>query len=213
MRKTLCGILTQTHMKTFLVLISIFAIFSCSTKKQTDKEVYYIIKKSSKLQVDTVDIPAPPPPPLIYYGQHNFILTDSTHVFYHDYHVFFSCGNGVDFSKPPRLFLAPDSLTEIKINELQTFLRSNIPDTLENGRWISANISSSSDTIFNIAFKIITDYFKSKNIKRYGIRNWTEEENFATTAKLNKTPYDPMTADFQTGFDVKFIPPMDSTRK
>ncbi len=200
-------------MKTVLVLISIFIFFSCSTKRDTDKEIYYIIKNASRLLVDTGDNLAPTPLPTMFYGHHNFILADSIHVFYHDNLVFYSCANGVDFSKPPRLFLTPDSLTEIKINDLNNFLKKSIPEASLNGNLITANISSSSDTIFNFAFKIITDYFKSKNIKRYGIRNWTEEEKFVTTAKLNKTPYDPMTADFQTGFDIKFVPPMDSTRK
>lgn len=200
-------------MKTLLAFISIFVIFSCSSKKDIEDKVYYIIKHPNKLLIDSSDIPSPPPPPLMYYGQHNFILPDSSRIFYHDNHVFYSCGNGVDFSKPPRLFLAPDSLTEINIDELNTFLKNHIPDTLHNGRWISANISSRLDTIKNAAFKIITDYFKTKGLKRYGIRNWTEEENFSATAKLNKAPYNPKTADFITGFDVQFVPPADSTQK
>jgi len=201
----------RTDMKTFLAFILILIATSCSTKKGLDEQVFYIIKHPDNLHVDTSDIPSPPPPPLIFYGRHNFVLVDTSRVFYHDNYVFYSCGNGVDFSKPPRLFLTPDSLTEISIEYLQTFLKNNIHDSIQSRQWTSANISSYSDTIKNRAFKIITEYFKSKNIKRYGIRNWTEEETFVVTAKMNNSIYDPTAAIFKLGFDVNPVPSADST--
>lgn len=202
-----------TNMKNILGLILILIVTNCSTKKDADEQVYYIIKHPDELHPDTSNIPPPPGPPLMFYGHHNFILVDTSRIFYHDNHVFYSCGNGVDFSKPPRLFLAPDSLTEISISDLPTFLKSNIPDTSRNYQRISAIISSFSDTIKNEGFKIITEYFKSKGLKRYGIRNWTEEETFAITAKMNNSSYDPKTASFRIGFDVELVPALDSTGK
>jgi hypothetical protein len=147
----------------------------------------------------------------MFYGRHNFILADKNRVFYHDKYVYYSCGTGIDFSKPPRLFLSADSLIEIKFDVLNSFLQKNLPDSMVNDKWVTANISSKTDTIKNKAFKILTDYFKVKNIRRYGIRNWTEEETFAVTAKINNISYDPKSADFVIGFDTKFIPPTDTT--
>jgi hypothetical protein len=182
---------------------------SCSPKKEVENTVYYIISHPDTLKQGPANN-APPPPPIPFYSQHNFILYDSSRVFYHNNYVFYRCGMGIDFSRPPRLFLAADSLTEIKLSELPAFLKTTINESREDGDRMFTNIASPTDTIRNPAFKIITTYFKTAGIKAYGIRRWTEEEEFATKAKVKHTEYNPKTAEFKTGFDHPEIPPIDS---
>lgn len=116
----------------------------------------------------------------------------------------------MDFTKPPNISLTPNNLAEIKINDLQNFLLRNISDTMVQSQYVTASISSPSDTIRNISYKIITNFFKDKKIRRYVIRNWTEEEHFVTMAKIQNKQYDPSKVDWQIGFDTKFIPPKDT---
>ncbi len=191
-------------MKSILIIIIIISLFSCSTKPDSETQKYFIIKHLVKTTPNTIE--SPPIPPLMFYGQHNFILLDSK-IFYHDNNIIRRCGTGLDNSKPPRLYLTKDSLTEIPFADLATFLNRNMPDSITNLFDITASISSPSDTIKNPAFFIIKEYFKSKNIQCYVIRNWTEEENYALTAILKNKPYDPNTVDFKVGFDIMFIPP------
>lgn len=188
----------------------LFILFvSCSQNKQVENSVYYIISHPDTLKQGPANN-APPPPPIPFYGQHNFILYDSSRVFYHNDYVFYRCGVGIDFSKPPRLLLAPDSLTEIKLSELPAFLKTTISESGDDHSWKFTNISSPTDTIRNPAFEIIAAYIKTKGIDFYGIRRWTEEEEFATKAKVQHSAYDPKTAAFKTGFDIGFLPPIDS---
>ena len=189
-----------------LAYVLLILFVSCSTKK-VENSVYYIIPHVDSLQQDPN---APPPLPIAFYGQHNFILYDSSRVFYHNNYVFYRCGMGIDFSKPPRLLLAPDSLTEIKLSELPAFLKTTISESGEDHYRMFTNISSPTDTIRNPAFEIIAAYIKTKGIKAYGIRRWTEEEGFATRAKVEHSAYNPKTAEFKTGFDIGSLPPIDS---
>ena len=90
------------------------------------------------------------------------------------------------------------------MNNLNQFLLS-LPDNSKLiDRIFFATISSPTDTIKNRAYQIITDFFKSKKFIhpqysrlekdstiRYNVRNWTEEEQYVITAKINKTKYDP----------------------
>lgn len=193
----------------FLASALLILFVSCSPKKDGENPVFYIISHPDSLQQGPANN-VPPPPPIPFYGQHNFVLYDSSRVFYHNNYVFHRCGTGIDFSRPPRLFLAPDSLTEIKLSELPAFLKTTILESGEDGYRMFTNIASPTDTIRNPAFEIITSYFKTAGIKAYGIRRWTEEEAFATRAKVEHSTYDPKTAEFETGFDIGFIPPIDS---
>jgi hypothetical protein len=148
-------------------------------------------------------------PPLLFYGHFNFILLDNpTKIYFFKQELFRHCGNGLDFTKPPNIFLTPDSLKEIKIAELHTFLGLTISDTdsiILSDKFIS--IASPVDTIKNEGIKIILDYLKSKKMGRYNIRNWTEEEKFAVLAKVNNKKYNRDSLHFKVGFNLKFNPP------
>ncbi|MEZ4828406.1 MAG: hypothetical protein R3C61_19260 [Bacteroidia bacterium] len=182
-----------------LILLGMIVSVSCSTKTNNKDSFYFVIEHPEKMIHDKIT-PLPPPSPGFYH-RYNFILVDTSSVFFHNKYIYYTCGTGIDFSKPPRLFLSADSLVEIKIEALSLFLQTTIPDTIVNGKMVTANISSQTDTIRNRAFKIITDYFNSQNIRRYMVRNWTEEEAFAVTSKINNSPYDPKEAEFIIGFD------------
>ncbi len=194
-------------MTKILVFLVLMLLLGCSPKKEAEDSVYYIITHPDSLQQRSVD-DGPPPPPFAFYGYHNFILYDSSRIFYHNKYVFYSCGMGIDFSKPPRLFLAPDNLTEITLSELPAFLKAMKSRFRENEFRVYTNIASPTDTIRNPAFGVIQAYFKTKGIKVFGVRRWTEEEAFATKAKVERSAYDPESAKFETGFDHQEVPPM-----
>ena len=137
-------------------------------------------------------------------------MFDSSKIFYHNRYIYYDCGTGVDFTKPPNILLTPNNLVEIKINDLQNFLLRNVSDTMVQSQYVTASISSPSDTIRNKSYKIITNFFKDKKIRRYVIRNWTEEEHFVAMAKIQNKQYDPSKVDWRIGFDTKFIPPKDT---
>ena len=195
----------------FLILIIFALLLSCSTTKDNSVDFYYVVKHIDTTRQNNEDKFAPPPPPIMFYGHHNFILLNSQ-IFYHNNNVIRSCGVGLDLTKPPRLFLTPEKLTEIKMTELSNFLKINIPDSLVNGDNESAIISSPTDTIRNSAFNIIKEYFVKKNIM-HGIRNLTEEENFVLNAKTRNEKYNPENQKFIIGFDIRFEPPSDSSNK
>ena len=202
----------KTTLTKILTLLTItFLLFGCSTRQDKVDEVYYVVKHPMTTTQDTGDVPPPPPPPTTYYGNFNFILLDSSTIYFHSRHIYRFCGTGIDDTKPPRVFLTPDSLTKLNINDLPKFLTTVITDSIASDRHFFASISSPTDTIKNRAFKIITDFFKSKNIRRYNIRNWTEEEQFVTTAKIENKKYNPDSVDWKIGFDIIFNPPTDTT--
>lgn len=194
---------------TIIIFIATIFLFSCSTK-QDKSEIYYVVKHE-KIKPDTDSIPPPPALPLPFYGNYNFILLDTSKIFYHTKNKHYSCGYGLDFTKPFDLFLTPENLTEMEINNLDLFLKS-IPDSIISDRYFFTSLSSPKDTIKNRAFKIITTFLKSKNIKYYNVRNWTEEEQYVTTAKLENKKYDRNAVEWKVGFGdrINFIPPTDT---
>ena len=188
--------------KNYILLLSLF-LFNCSTKQENKNEIYYIIKhpKISVEEVEEDDMPPPPPPPITYYGNCNFILIDSSTIYFHRRKDNRTCGFGIDDSKPPRILLTPDSLNVIKISRLKEFLRENVSELISKDRHFFASISSPTDTIRNRAFKIITEFFKEKKMRFYIIRNWTEEEQFVIEAKIENKVYDPTNVKWTVGFE------------
>lgn len=197
--------------KILTILTFILLLFGCSTRQDNVNDVYYVIKHPTTTKQGTRDVPPPAPPLITYYGNLNFILLDSSTIYFHIQHINRFCGTGIDDTKPPRVFLIPDSLTKLSINDLPQFLATSISDSLASDRHFFASISSPTDTIKNRAFKIITDFFKLKKIIRYNIRNWTEEEKFVTTAKIENKKYNPDSVDWKVGFDIIFNPPTETT--
>lgn len=179
----------MAHSKFLTILVIVLLLASCLSREDKKKKIYYVIKHpkegfvlldSNKYQNDSLPPPLPAPPPLIVYGHHNFILYDTSKIFYYkaDYDgLFLWCGTGIDKNHPPKLNLTSEKVAEIKISKIQQFLNTIIPDSIGDEREIVASISYPTDTIRHRAFEIITNHFKKKGIRLYNIRNWTEEES------------------------------------
>ncbi|MES2688872.1 MAG: hypothetical protein V4658_00625, partial [Bacteroidota bacterium] len=126
---------------TALVFMLLMMGSGCGKPKESNA-AYYVIGEKDTARANGPSLPH------FFYGDHNFILMDSATVFYHDNKVVRFCGTGIDYTKPPALALWPDSLTEIKPEELHTFLEKTIPDSMRIAeyadvkRYVSASISS-----------------------------------------------------------------------
>ena len=126
---------------------------------------------------------------------------DTCKVYYFKNYIFYTCGIIGDLGKPPKLFLTPDSLTELKLDALPDFLETNIADTIVKHDFVMVSIASQTDTIRNIAFKYIVEYLKKIGLKRYNIRNLTEEERYVSIAKKEHKLYNPDSVEWRVGFD------------
>jgi hypothetical protein len=206
--KSLCAISIEFFcMKNIKLMLIVTILFnSCSRQKNDDNQIYYIIKH----KIDVIEFsgdehspPPPPPPRAQYYGNSNFILLDSSIYYFYKKNPIHFCGNGVDYTKPPKINLNPDNLRRINLEELSEFLTLTFAftDSLTYDKNYYVTISSSTDTIKNFGFVIITDFLKSKNIQRYIIRSWTEEEKFVTQAKIQNKKYNADSVDWKVGFD------------
>ena len=176
--------------------------------QRSNQEIYHIINSGDKNSSinDSQQIITPP-----FYGNLNFILLNNSSVYFHTGHVFYFCSSGMDFSKPEYLSLTTDSIKEIQIENLSAFLNSLVKDSIIDERNFFACISSSTDTIRNSAFIKIKEFLRTKRIKLYNIRKWTEEEQYVLTAKIENKEYNPDKIKWKVGFGgTKFLPPMDT---
>ena len=152
-----------------------------------DTGVYYVIKHEDTSAGFRTNI-------INFYWNHNFILLDSSKVFYFNSKPLFTdCGTGINVTKPIKLYLNTDSLRELRSEDMKQFLQATIVDSMTKRQNTSVSISSPSDTIRNRGFKIIMDHLAAKRISYYNIfiRNWTFEEQAVVTAKMKHLGYDP----------------------
>jgi hypothetical protein len=147
-------------------LFLVFILASCVENEKTAPD-YFVINPFVKDSLDEVEP--------IFYGDHNFILADSEKIYYHDNSGYYSgmCGTGIDFTKPPQLYLTPDSLKEIKKEDLLNFLKT----TKKHQHYTLVSISFPVDTIRNKSVFVIQDFIKNKKKTYLGIRKFTEEED------------------------------------
>lgn len=196
---TLCVILFKIlrTMNKIVMLLSFVILMSCTHEKK--QESYHILTEKELGKNGHQG----------FYGYYNFILIDTAKVFVHNKYQFFWCATGLDTSKPPLINLTPDDLREIPINELEGYLET-IPDTIKKDFYLYTSISTSSDTIKNRGFKIISNYLNKNKISNYCIRKFTEEEHYSLYSKINKTNYDVKTIIWKQGFNTDW---QDSIRK
>lgn len=184
-------------MKSYLIILFFIGLLLSSCKEKTKKEEYFVIHEFR--DTDSTDN--------LYknfYGDYNFILSDSSRIFFYKYTKVYGCGTCMESYvkyqlKPPFIRLHPDSLQEIQPQKLKVFLRQ-LPE-LENVR-----ISSPVDTIRNNKLFIIQDYFKSKKDILLGIQRTTEEENEVLKAKISGKKYDMNTINWKVGFREGYHP-------
>jgi hypothetical protein len=189
----------------YLFLFSFFIYLnSCIKENEKKNKIYHIIKEpilEKEPPIDSTLPPPPPPPGVAYYGNYNFILYDDTTIYFHTLKLFRHCGNGIDYSKPPKLKMEANNLTQIHPKNLSYFLENSISDSIKSNIFSFACISSPLDTVKNQAFEKITNHFKSKKINRIIVRKWTEEEKFVSQAKKNNLEYDFSQIKWKVGFD------------
>lgn len=187
--------------KILVILILCLFVLGCFRRNDGGSKFCYVIKHPENILREVSDGPIHPLPPKSYYGYFNFILIDSNTIYLHYRYIYNFCGTGIDNSKPPKVFLVPDSLIKMRTEDIQHFIETSINESLLNNRNFYVSISSATDTIRHKAFNTLTDFFTSKKFHRYIVRNWTEEEMYVTTAKMNNKTYNPDSVKWYIGFD------------
>ncbi|MEO0037782.1 MAG: hypothetical protein RIQ59_993 [Bacteroidota bacterium] len=203
---------SATKMNQYIGLF-IYVTFLCSCSNHSEKEQYFVIKDLTKHHKTTSDPQSIETP--FFYGSHNFILMNNSTIFYHDKFVWYGCGYGIDFTKPPRLYITPDSLVEIKLAGLEQFLKDKTNgNNFLSGKILGKNlvtISSPTDTIRNDALPILRKFFSTKKDFLVGIRRCTEEEKYVGFAKLSNRPYNGDRINWKIGFDQETPPSTKQT--
>jgi hypothetical protein len=187
-------------MKYFVCVFCLSIMISCFSKKN---KIYYIIKEPAlENEAPNGSITPPPPPPgIAYYAPYNFILFDDTTIFFHSKYIYRKCGTGIDYSKPPKLKLETENVTQIHSNDLSKFLENNIPDSISKSQFSFYTISSPVDTIRSQTFEIIVDFYNAIKVKNKIVRKCTEEENYVSIAKKKNLKYDFDKINWKVGFD------------
>ncbi len=162
-------------------------------RQENKPEFYHVIKHYVKKEH------SPPGPPVTFYALFNFILTKDSQIFFFRSYPETNCIIN-EPQLPPRINLTQAMVEEIKIKDLNDFLTRTIVDSISQSEQFFATISSPTDTIRNIAFKTITDFFKIKHIDACHIRNWTEEEKYVMASIIGHTTYNPDSIKWTIGF-------------
>lgn len=201
-------------MKSYLIILFFIGFIFLACKQEVKKEEYFVIHEF--IDADSTDSIEK-----IYYGDYNFILSDSSRIFFFKYTKVEGCGTCMESSvkyhlKPPFIRLHPESIEEIEPKNLKAFLRK-MP-VLKSKEIIM--ISSPVDTIRNKNMFVIRDFFKSKKGVIVGIQRSTEEENEVLKAKISGKKYDMNTINWKVGFRegyhpkveiIQFLPPVVDT--
>lgn len=145
------------------IFILVLFVLSCSSSASHDRKFEYVIKPYIKKK-DTV-----PPPPLVYFGDHNFIILNDSISYYYPGTEGFHCLLPKD--DIPEELLNDKGILTIKTDSLNTFLKNRFSDTT-----MSVFIISFKDTIREKNAELIYNFIQSKGIKRYGIRRETKNE-------------------------------------
>nr|WP_294860192.1 hypothetical protein [uncultured Fluviicola sp.] len=196
------------------LLILTGALTSC----KKEKDYLYVIKSPVIYSEDSLEFSAP-----VFYGQNNFILYDSKTILYHNKSVFYGCGTGIDFTKPARLYLSPDSFTEIKYSKLAHFLKTKF-NWKKGFHSKIMSIASSTDTIRNPGYTALMNFMKRHKEILCSVRKWTEEEEYTAKAKIKKGKYEPHKIKWKTGFadgnklftleyPVRFLEPIEQKKE
>lgn len=152
-----------------LLLIFCFTLFSCAEEnKSVMPQTYYIIKHAYIDKKEFGNKPPPSLPPVIQYGNYNFILLDTSLIYFY---VLNSSVIGTDLFA--NVGLTSKQVSKIEIDSLHKFLKVNIP---RNDGDKTATISYPTDSIKNRAVNIIAEYFNTNGFSKYNIRNITKEE-------------------------------------
>ena len=137
-------------------------------------------------------------------GNLNFIFyKNKVYLFTKPINLGFMCGTGIDFSKPFRQNITPDSLIEITSTNFQKIVLNKIKTInfpLEEARKqydsyefehsrILISIGIEKDSVKGKIPILVNKIFRDKRILFSFVRKLTEEEREVAKAKYYKTPY------------------------
>lgn len=164
-------------------------LLACAKEQPEEERDYYVVMPDSLVPAN--------------YGEHNFILLDSSIYYFRIKPYRWKLGCGMMDRRPMALHLRPNDLNEIKKEELLDFFKviythSPRSDTLTPE---ITSMSSPIDTIRNEGIKIFARFFVGGRGGRYVLRNTTEEELFVVTAKAQNKEYYPDSVKWKVGVD------------
>jgi hypothetical protein len=126
----------------------------------------------------------------------------------------FLCGTGIDYSKPFKQNITPDSLVELNVINFQKIVLNKIKQInsplevarkqynsyeLEHSR-ILISIGIDKDSVKGKLPALINKTFRDKRIRYTFVRKLTEEEREVAKAKYYKTPYNFNKINWKVGF-------------
>lgn len=148
-------------------------------------------------------------------GNLNFIFyKNKVYLFTNQIHFGELCGTGIDFSKPFKQYITPDSLIEIKEIDFKKNVSRKIHEInlpLENARKkynsyelqksrIIISIGLDKDSVKGNIPKMMNKIWNDKRIRFSFVRKLTEEEREVAKAKYYDLPYDFDKVNWKVGF-------------
>lgn len=191
----------------FLILLF---LQSCENKPKND--YFFVIGDFRKEIEKTKDSSVSILP--VFYETHNFIFYNDTTIYYHYYDRFNWCGTGIDGSKPPHLYIVPESLKQVPIEQLFSFIKETTKIKEQHRDLTIVTVSTRNDTIRNLLIPFMIELYNKVPNFGVSVRRCTEEEEVVAKAKFTKTPFDPNNYKWKNGFDSPPIePPTDEMMK
>lgn len=125
--------------------------------------------RDRKLKEDTTySKPSP-----IYYTGVNFIIDQTSRIYFHNKTVPYSCSRS--FIEPPLVHLEKDDLVELGYNDLKSHIDS-IYALFEPSKWKFVQIASTSDTVNLTSFEALKEVMRIENRFARTLRRATDEE-------------------------------------
>ncbi len=199
----------------FKYLILFFFVGKEPIKKWISPEINYLTYNEEKPKYKVKYIKEEIKGKEISYGNMNFIFyKNRVYLFTKPINLGFLCGTGIDYSKPFKQNITPDSLVELNVINFQKIVLNKIKQInlplevvrkqynsyeLEHRR-ILISIGIDKDSVKGKLPALINKTFRDKRIRYTFVRKLTEEEREVAKAKYYKTPYDFNKINWKVGF-------------
>ncbi len=199
----------------FKYLILFFFVGKEPIKKWISPEINYLTYIEEKPKYKVKYIKEEIKGKEISYGNMNFIFyKNRVYLFTKPINLGFLCGTGIDYSKPFKQNITPDSLVELNVINFQKIVLNKIKQInlplevvrkqynsyeLEHRR-ILISIGIDKDSVKGKLPALINKTFRDKRIRYTFVRKLTEEEREVAKAKYYKTPYDFNKINWKVGF-------------
>jgi|LakMenEpi03Aug12_release.lakeMendotaPanAssembly.Ray.scaffolds.fasta_scaffold645663_2 hypothetical protein len=199
----------------FKYLILFFFVGKEPIKKWISPEINYLTYVEEKPKYKVKYIKEEIKGKEISYGNMNFIFyKNRVYLFTKPINLGFLCGTGIDYSKPFKQNITPDSLVELNVINFQKIVLNKIKQInlplevarkqynsyeLEHSR-ILISIGIDKDSVKGKLPALINKTFRDKRIRYTFVRKLTEEEREVAKAKYYKTPYNFNKINWKVGF-------------